>query len=84
MSDDKKPKRERGLDHFFFGYQTESNARFGHFVKRVIWCLIVIAAIKFWGELLWGLLAQKDFGALPMVFPAIVATGIAVLFCNFE
>ena len=84
MKSDKKNKSKFSFDHFFFGYASESNARFGHLVKRIIWLLIVFAAVKYWIEVLFGLLMQKDMGCLILVFPAIIATAIAALFFNFD
>lgn len=84
MKSGKQNKPKFSFDYFFFGYASESNARFGHLVKRILWLLIVFAGIKYWIEALWGLLIQKNMECLIFVFPAIIATAIAVLFFNFD
>ena len=84
MKSNKKDKPGFSFEHFFFGYNSGSNARFGYLVKRILWCLIVLSAVKYWIEVLWGLVVLKDFACLPLLLPAVIATAIAALFCNFD
>ena len=84
MKTNKKNKQKFTLAHFFFGYTSGSNARFGYLVKRIIWCLVVLSAIRYWISLLWGMLVQKDLSCLPLIFPVFIFTSVAILFCNFD
>lgn len=79
-----KNKRNFSLEYFFFGCSSSSKARFGYLIKRIVWCLVVISAIRYWIALLWGLLGDKDISSLILIFPVFVFTAIALLFRNFD
>ena len=83
-NDRQKKFRKPNFEHFFFGYSQGPNARFGYCIKRLIWLALIISVIKYFIELLWGLIVLNDFGSLVLIFPIIVAGGIALLFFHFE
>lgn len=84
MKSNKNGKKRLSVEHFFFGYNSSPNARFGYLIKRAFWCLIALEAVKYWIEALWGLLVQRDLTYLPLLFPAVIATVITALFYNFD
>lgn len=72
------------LKMFFFGYSRSRSQQIVYLIKRLFWLLIVCSAVRYWCSLIYGLCVVGEFTSLGMLFPAIVATGIGILFCNFD
>lgn len=72
------------LQHFLFGYSRTSREKSLYLIKRFLWCSAVYSAIKYWIFFFYGIIMGEGFSSIPIVFPAICATGIALLLSNFD
>lgn len=72
------------VERFFFGYSITKEKKMLYLIKRILWCLVFISSLKYWFGLIYHLIYYKDLSGLGLLFPAIVSSGIAILFFRFD